>query len=220
MLSKKNRQAIAKNIADAANDLVSELYSPLFDGVSDAQEAEISSRLCQRLEDKLDGMQAGEYTFNVVAHSLPDRGPKSFEKILGADIFLSISLEGIDGFDKGIFIQAKYDRNIDKSDLQKSCKKMRRIAGSEGSYVWIYEPSGVKVISSHQVDKMGGNSLRGIQPRTAEGFIKRVLDCHAGTKAWGIPTGPGRRERVRAKLREVRAANIVDVDIKKRHRLT
>lgn len=215
MIDKQSRREIMKRLGEAVDELVEDLYSEITDGVSTVQEAEISSRLCQRLEDKLDNAQAGAYIFRVIAQSVPDRGPKSLENVLGADIFLSVSLDGEDGFDKGIFIQAKYDRNINRSELIEACDKMQRVVGKEGSYVWIYEPDGVKVLSVQQVRTMKGNSLKGLQPRTVEGFTGRILDCYAGSRGWGISPGPNRRRLVADRLRSARAANILDVNLKR-----
>lgn len=215
MLDDENRGLIVKRLGKAVDDLVADLYSNAAGGVSIVQEAEITSRLCQRLEDKLDNSQVGDYVFRVIAQSLPDRGPNSMEKLFGADLFLSISLDGVDGFDKGIFIQAKYDRNINRADLKDACRRMETIADREGVYVWVYEPDGVKVLSSHQVGKMKQNSLNGIQPRSMTGFTGRILDCYAGSRAWGIPSTGGRRKMVADRLLEVRASNLLDIKLKK-----
>jgi hypothetical protein len=166
-------------LSEAVDQLTTDLYSEIVEGVSTTQEAEISSRLCQRLEDKLDGMQAGDYTFNVIAQSVPDRGPKSMEKLFGADIFLSVSLDGPDGFDKGIFIQAKYDRSINKSELADAVAKMQKTAGRRGSYVWVYTPNGVRVFSAKQIEDMQDKYFGGQQSRSIEGFTGRILDCYA-----------------------------------------
>ncbi|MDH4413208.1 MAG: hypothetical protein QE484_07875 [Rhizobium sp.] len=215
MLDDKNRRLIMDRLGGAVDALVADLYSGKTDGVSVVQEAEITSRLCQRLEDKLDNSPAGDYVFRVIAQSLPDRGPNSMEKLFGADIFLSISLDGPGGFDKGIFIQAKYDRNIDRNELKGACRRMEAIADRQGVYVWVYEPNGVKVLSSHQVRQMKHNSLAGIQPRTTTGFTGRILDCYAGSRAWGIPSTGNRRKMVAERLREVRASNLLDIKLKK-----
>jgi len=220
VIDRQSRREISRRLGEAVNQLATDLYSDIVDGVSAIQEAEISSRLCQRLEDKLDGMQAGEYTFRVVAQSVPDRGPRSMEKLLGADIFLSVSLDGPDGFDKGIFIQAKYDRNIDQSELADAVAKMQKTAGRRGSYVWIYTPNGVKVFSAKQIEDMNDKFFGGQKSRSIEGFSGRVLDCFAGSRDWGIAASdPDRRRAVAARLREARAANIVDLQLRKTHKL-
>ena len=215
MLDDENRRLIMERLGGAVDDLVADLYSNTAGGVSVVQEAEITSRLCQRLEDRLDNSRAGEYVFRVIAQSLPDRGPNSMEKLFGADLFLSISLEGADGFDKGIFIQAKYDRNLNRAELKDACRRMEAIAERQGVYVWVYEPDGVKVLSSHQVGQMKQNSLTGIQSRTMTGFTGRILDCYAGSRAWGIPSTGDRRELVAERLLEARARNLLDIKLKK-----
>ncbi|MGV4796317.1 hypothetical protein [Rhizobium sp. F40D2] len=216
MLSDRNRDQIASTLGDAVDELVADLYSEIIGGVSAVQEAEITSRLCQRIEDRLDNQEVGDdYRFRVIAQSLPDRGPNSMERLIGADLFLSVSLDGKDGFDKGIFIQAKYDRNIKRAELKDAADRMRRVAGKVGSYVWVYEPTGVKVISAHETDYMSTNSIEGLPARTMEGFAGRILDCHAGSRRWGIPPVGNRRQEVANRLREARAKNVLDINIKK-----
>jgi len=105
MLDDENRGMIMNRLGGEADDLVADLYSDTAGGVSVVQEAGITSRLRQRLEDRLDSSQVGDYIFRVIAQSLPDSGPNSMEELFGAYLFLSISLDGADGFDKGIFIQ-------------------------------------------------------------------------------------------------------------------
>jgi hypothetical protein len=91
---------------------------------------------------------------------------------------------------------------------------MRHVAGKIGSYVWIYEPSGVKVISAHETDRMVSNSIVGLPSRTMEGFAGRILDCFAGSRRWGIPSGEDRRRVVADRLRQARARNVLDINIK------
>jgi hypothetical protein len=43
----------------------------------------------------------------------------------------------------------------------------------------------------------------------------RILDCYAGSRAWGIPSGGDRRNDVAAKLRAARARSILDIQLKK-----
>lgn len=138
------------------------------------------------------------------------------EKLLGADIFLSVSLEGVDGFDKGIFIQAKYDRNINKEQMQDAVAKMKKTAGSNGAYIWIYTPNGTNVLSAYQVEKMSNDSLDDLQPRSVQGFTGRIIDCFAGSRDWGI-SGPtqDRRALVAGRLREARAKNVIDLNLKR-----
>ena len=214
MLDRQNRRLIMDALGRAVDDLVRDLYSMPVGGPSIVQEPEITSRVCQRVEDQLDGQRIGDYIFRVRAQSMPDRGPRSLERITGADLFLSLSLDGPDGFDKGLFVQAKYDRNVDRGELLDACRRMERQAGAKGCYVWIYGQDGVKVFSPYQIRRMRGNTLDGLQPRSMAGLTGRILDCYAGSRAWGIAMGPNRREAIRARLREVRSDNTLDVALK------
>jgi hypothetical protein len=204
-----------KAIGRSIDTVVSDLYSGSDGGPSVVQEPEITSRICQRMEDRLDGQRLGDYVIRVRAQSMPDRGQRSLERITGADLFLTISLEGPDGFDKGVFVQTKYDRNINREELVDACDRMRQYGGAEGSYVWIYEPSGVKVFSANEISKMHGNSIAGLHSRSASGFTGRILDCYAGSQAWGIPMGPERRQEIERRFRQIRAQNALDLALKK-----
>lgn len=211
MLDRQNRRLIMDTLGRSIDELVRDLYADVIDGTSSVQEPEITSRLCQRVEDRLDGQRVGDYEFRVIAQSMPDRGPNSYEWITGADLYLSISLDGPDRFDKALFIQAKYDRNVKREELLSACERMERHIGSSASYVWIYEPGGVKVLSPTSVRRMKGNSIEGLPRRSVAGLTGRVLDCYAGSRKWGIPMGPNRRQNLAERLREVRALNALDV---------
>lgn len=215
MLDRKSRQTIIDSFGGAVDSLVQDLYSDNHDGVSVVQEPEITSRICQRVEDRLDGQRVGEYILRVTAQSMPDRGPASLEKITGADLLLTVSLDGPDGFDKGLFIQAKYDRNVDREELQDACNRMEGQVGREGTYVWIYEPGGVKVFSSHQIRQMQDDSLARIAARSAGGFAGRILDCFAGSRTMGIAAKEDRRRIIKSRLREIRFRNSLDLKIER-----
>jgi len=216
MLDREDRRLIMDAVGGAVDELVRDLYSDAIDGPSVVQEPEITSRLCQRMEDRLDGRRVGDYSIRVIAQSMPDRGPRSLEKITGADLILSVSLEGPDGFDKALFIQAKYDRNVNREDLLDACRRMERQVGTKGAYIWIYERDGVKVLSPHQVRQMKGNTFEGLQPRSMAGLTGRILDCFAGSQASGIPMGPNRRQKVGNLLRQIRAENALDLALERR----
>jgi hypothetical protein len=214
MIDKQSRRQIMDALGKAVDGLVRELYSDTKDGVSTVQEPEITSRICQRVEDRLDNRHIGNYILRVTAQSMPDRGSRSFERITGADLLLSVSLDGPDGFDKTLFIQSKYDRNVSRDELQDACDRMERHVGKEGTYVWIYEPDGVKVLSSHQVRSMDGDTIEGLPRRSVAGLTGRILDCYAGSRAWGIRHSSNRRQIIHERLRELRARNALDLRLK------
>lgn len=217
MLDEKNRNAIANILGKTIDSAVSDLYGHLIEGISPRQEPDITSRLAERIELKLDNTPVGNYVFRVIANSIPDRGAASMERILGADLFISFSVDGPGGFDKGIFVQAKYDRNINRKDLQGDCSRMREVAGAEAksaAYVWVYRPDGVRVYSAAQIDMMRGNNLDNIVPRSATGFMRRILDCYAGSKSWGIPNSGNRRKEMDTRLMDARAERLLDIRLK------
>src|SRR5664279_5001548 len=83
MIDRENRQLIMHELGGTIDELVRDLYSDTIDGPSMVQEPEITSRICQRVEDRLDGQRVGDYILRVTAQSMPDRGPLSLEKITG-----------------------------------------------------------------------------------------------------------------------------------------
>ncbi|MCO8146924.1 hypothetical protein NHN26_17190 [Rhodovulum tesquicola] len=213
-MDSKVRNQIAKTFGSAVDDLVVELYSET-QGGSTVQEPEITSRLCQRLEDRLDGTQVGDYRMSITAQSLPDRGHRSLEKITGADLYVAISVEGEGGFDKGLFVQAKYDRNGNVEELRDACSRMTKIASGQGSYVWVYTPTGVKVVSAEQVLRSNGRLPLQGHTRTMSGHARRILDCNAGTRSWGVQPLPRaeRRSIIAGQLRNLRTPQALDIVI-------
>jgi hypothetical protein len=212
MLTRKNRALIMEALGDAVDDVVREEYSPLVNGRSLVQEPAITPRICDRVEQRLNGKTVGDYRFKVNAEVLTDRGQNSAESLLGADLALSVSLDGPGGFDKTLLIQAKYDREADRDELLGSCRKMEKLAGRKGTYIWLYGPDGVKVITPHQVEAMEDNDFEGLYHRSMKGLTGRILDCNAGSKRIGIPRHvPNRKQYLRAKLEQWRAKAALDV---------
>jgi len=214
MLDAHNRQAIIDAIESGIDGLVRDLYSDNTLGPSMTHEPDITSRLGHMLEEGLNGRQAGDYTFLVISMSIPDRGPNSLEKITGADIVISLSLDGIDGFDKSIFVQAKYDRNLKRHELLDACQRMENVVGERrGAYVWVYTSEGARVLSPRQVENMTSNRIEEAQSYTMRSFAGRILDCYAGSHIWGIPQRSDRRKVLQQRLKEVHARTAIDLHL-------
>jgi hypothetical protein len=205
MLDQDARTQIAEALGEEVDSVVRDHYPSL------SQEPAITSRVGQRLEDQLDGRPVGDYRLRVITQDFPDRGQGAWEKRIGADLFLSVSLEGPDGFDKGLIVQTKLDRRLDRLELQDQVAKMRRHTPS--SYVWIYTDNGVAVVSAHEVERMQSNSLAGLYTRSATGFFGRILDCYAGSRRLGVPPVVNRRAVLTQRLLELRARRGLDVAI-------
>lgn len=207
MLDVKTRNKIMQSLGQAVDSVVREHYPGL------SQEPAITSRIGQNIEACLNGRHIGDYVIRIITQDIPDRGSRSLEKITGTDLFISVSLEGSHGFDKGFLVQTKFDRGLNRTELQGQCRRMQRI--SKSSYVWVYTREGVSVVSAEEVMRMQGNSLEGLQSRSVAGFFGRVLDCNAGSKKLGIPPVAGRRAILTRRLQELRAIESIDVNIKK-----
>ncbi len=205
MFDSQTRTVIMEALGAAVDSLVRDHYRGL------SQEAAITSRIGQNMEARLDGQRVGDYTLRIITQDFPDRGPKSLEKTTGADLFISMSVDGDDGFDKAMLVQSKLDRNVSRAELQDQCRRMRQI--SRSSYVWIYTAGGVSVVSAKEVGRMEGNNLKGLQTRSVGGFFGRVLDCYAGSRSLGIPSNGDRRSILTQRLREFHAWQGIDVEL-------
>jgi hypothetical protein len=207
-----SRKLFMDRFGKAVDGVVRQQYSD--EGLD--QEPDITSRIAQRVEDALNDTNVGRYRLQVTTHVMPDRSARSLERPTGADMILSVSTDGPDGFNKSLFIQAKYDFNLNKTELRDACDRMRRIVGKVGSYVWVYQPDGLRVISADQVDKMRGNSPANLHKLSAAGMAGRIVDCYAGSRRWGIAQRGqlNRKQVIIGRLRELRAQVALDVLMK------
>ena len=72
MIDSESRRLIMKAIGRSIDTVVSDLYSGSDGGPSVVQEPEITSRICQRMEDRLDGQRLGDYVIRVRAQNALD----------------------------------------------------------------------------------------------------------------------------------------------------
>ncbi len=207
MLQPTIRRYIMTALGEAVDDLVRQRYP------GSSQEPVITSRIGQRLEDLLDGRQVGEYRFHILTQDVPDRGPNSLERLIGADLYLSMSLEGPDGFDKGLLVQTKFDTNLSRAELNEQCRKMK--VHTNSAYVWVYGRNGITVVSADAVSSMMDNTLNGLTTRTASGFFGRILDCNSGSRDLGIAPIGDRFASLERRLTALRAEHAVDIDIRR-----
>ena len=194
------RDLIAKALGRAVDQAVKDHLS----GIS--QEAQITSRIGQILESTLSGKEVLDHRIEVFTQDIPDRGPGSLEKAIGADLYVGISVStGGQRKTKGFLVQAKIDRKLKSSSdfaaLDKDCRDM--LQRSDASYLWLYESNGVRVVDAKNVVKRGSRSPKELQRRRASTVFSRTLECSEGDFSLGLPSVRGTRKKPREALGEM-----------------
>lgn len=193
----------------AARDLIARLLGRTVDktvkdhlaGIS--QEPSITSRIGQGLEAELANKSVLGHRIRILTQDIPDRGSKSLEKPLGADLYvgISVSSHGIRQT-KGFLVQAKIsDKLVSSSDLDEDCAEMLR--RSAASYVWLYEKSGVRVVNAQDVLKRGEKSPKVLKRRRASTVFARTFECTEGDFHIGLPSVRGTKKPPRVALGEM-----------------
>ncbi|MGH2341030.1 hypothetical protein ACRC7T_06050 [Segnochrobactraceae bacterium EtOH-i3] len=202
-----DKDQISQMVGRSIDDTAKEFYFTV------SQEASITSRIGSSIERSLNGKTVGKYSVNITTLDIPDRGRNSIEKKIGADLIMSVSVTGAVEFDKLILIQAKFERKINKSDMLSACNRMEGAIGEKGGYIWLYGENGVRVLSPYQVANMKGNSIKGLKPRSASGFTKRIFDCYAGVRDNRIKGNKNRRSALSKVLEELNAPHLIDISL-------
>jgi len=176
------REFIATAMRETADQVCRDHYHSI------SQEAQITSRIAQALESS---MQQYEFLGNrveIVVQDLPDRGPRSLESRLGADLYVGIRVvrDGRLEMSKGLFAQSKLGTHLSKdgrSKLVDQCEKMRK--RSPASYVWVYTPDGVRVITVQDVVRRDSRNLLG--GRRLDEAFSETFACHEGDPGIKLP---------------------------------
>ena len=170
-----------------------ELISDILDGVvsractrhyeAETQEHQFTAKLAGALEDGLQDVDANGFEMDVRFQDFSDRGPISKEKTTGADLYVSVVLQsGNINVSKGMLVQSKWDQDVRLPNmaLQTQVDKMKQRSSS--SYVWIYEPSGIRVIPAAGIVR--GKIDYG-EARTVGQTIANGLRCTEGDRKIG-----------------------------------
>jgi hypothetical protein len=207
LLSAFDRNGIATKIAQAIDGQARDHYD------SESMEPHLSSRIGVAIEIELRGMRLPDYKFSIITQDMGDRGAHARESRTGTDLYINISLTGEDGFDKGLFIQAKWDHDRDWRRLSKQCRDMRKITKSS-SYVWIYGPTGVRVIMASTIVGDPHFPIDASSGRNVADMMDEVLACERGDRRRGIADVPSRRQALRTMLDAIDAELGLDIRIK------
>jgi hypothetical protein len=114
------------------------------------QEHQFTSKITDRIESELDDLNVFGMNVKVHAQDFPDKGPGSWEKKSGADVYISVVVDA-PGYhiNKGMTIQSKWDDSTDREGLAEQVSKMK--ARTNSSYVWVYGPSSIMAVPSDDV---------------------------------------------------------------------
>jgi hypothetical protein len=180
------------------------------------QEPQLTSRIAEALEARLDGMVVLDHTVRVIAQEMPDRGSASLERPTGIDLYIGLEVLS-DGPDvsKGIIIQAKWEKHLapkQREELVGQCEKM--LARSDkGSFVWLYGPAGASVIPASEVVAYGNTSADQITSENVGQLFGHMLDCVSGDRNLVIPGIFDDRQALSEMLEELRIRNAVAISI-------
>jgi hypothetical protein len=203
-------------IAEAIRSTVDEVVSDQMSGIS--QEPQITSRVGQAIEARLNGANVNGYHIRAITQDIPDRGRGSLEKRTGIDLYLGVEVASPSGetVSKGIFVQSKLQDSLgypsDHRDLRRQCEKMV-IRSDKGSYVWIYGPNGVRVVPASEVATQTKMSPTSLGSRSVGELFQNVFDCFAGDQRHANPDIFRSRAALGEMLQELGAQNGVALTI-------
>ena len=196
---KKNRLArdlISDAIRRTVDELVREHYGAL------TQEHQLTSRLCQQLESTFSSMDIFGYRVRVITQELPDKGPGSMEKKIGADIYIGFDLLGEESISKGVFIQSKWhEEKRNKKEQEKLVEQCANMLWrSHASYLWLYGSAGVEVVPANENTDTATRHPESLNSRNLSEMIRGVLDCVEGDRGIGMPKSASIRSSIKEML--------------------
>jgi hypothetical protein len=160
------------------------------------QEHQFTAKIAQALESELNGLKVRGLTIYI--QDFPDKGPGSWEKKSGADLYISIVYapdEGpIEYFDeepdelsddhinKGILVQSKWDGELSSSKKKLDEQRGDMLNRTDEAYVWVYEPLGIAVVPA---DKMSAGRFDHTNAITVGQLVTDSLRCTRGDPSLG-----------------------------------
>jgi hypothetical protein len=175
---------------------------------ADTQEHQLSSRLAEALERELGELNINGMHVQVTVQELSDRGRGAKEAAVGADLYVSIVVQGDEEIvSKGMLVQSKWDSTARDRGLAGQCDDMLR--RSRESYVWVYGPQGVSVFPAHAeglADAAAGGSGGTVGNLLADGVA-----CTAGDRRIGRNPEGDFVESLNAQLRELAVGTALSI---------
>lgn len=149
-----------------------------------SEEEDISSQLAVEIDKVLSGLNV--YGIKVKTKVFTRKGPKSEERIVGADLGIILEIENNNPISKCVLVQSKketnYPLNTD-SQLKIQCSKMLNITSD--SFVFIYSKHGylgrnhIKVIPAFRIVNFTLSKISGYTMSLSTFFLN-FLNCYIG----------------------------------------
>lgn len=186
-----------RGLAEAIDDKLQEICGEHYDALT--QEHQLTSRIAQALDDLRN--QRDGLAVEVTVQELPDKGPDSLERPVGADVYVAVvrSDNQAKPVSKGILAQTKWD-DSPLRDLRRQEGDM--LDRSDESYVWIYGPEGVYVVPAERNRRRRPD----LDKATSVGeLLVTAIECRAGDPELGPDLSKPSRQAMREKLEELAA---------------
>lgn len=163
------------------------------------QEHQLTARIGERMTRPW--TKVLDVRFRIVTQDIDDKGPRSLERKLGGDLYIGVEIETQNGrISKGFIIQAKWDKNLSRTDqtLVKQCGNM--LGKTHAAYVWVYERQSVRVLPAVEIENNPNTSPLELGSKNLEELFMQVFDCFEGDREIGLPIPEG------ASASQIRAA--------------
>jgi hypothetical protein len=147
---RRQREEIYDRLGEIVDGIVTQASKRHY--TAPTQEHQFSSKIADRLDDRLSGLKIGDTEVSIHVQDFTDKGSGSQEFKTGADLYISVVAESPDEtINKGMIVQSKWEVDLRGSgkELMPQVGKMR--ARTPSSYVWGYGPAGIAVLPSTAV---------------------------------------------------------------------
>ena len=182
-----------REVADRIASAVNHSVETLRDGRIE-QEPAMTDRMLGGIEESLQDFRTRGIRWS--AKTLTDRGRASQEAHCGADFMGVLNIDLPDyRMSKGFLAQAKLVRSrkvADLAELKRQCTRMLNL--SPDSFVFLYNPTGVRVVPASSVVASCGDPSS-LYSRSAKRFFEEHLQCFIGDRNISSPT-PGALEEL------------------------
>lgn len=190
---------LATRVRDAVRQCVeSASQRTLLDVVEGRTENEptFSVQLATRVQDCLNDLDIEGHRIQVSIRTVQDRGRGAAERRYGTDLVVVVRIDTDEmSVTKGLLVQAKNEgsegvhvggvrrQRVEVTtlspQLRAQCRKMLRISAS--SYVWIYDPTGVRSATAVSIEAAKpGRTRKRVPSSRLEDHIDDLVACKVG----------------------------------------
>jgi hypothetical protein len=210
-IDERRRQGVLRTIGQLIDGIATQVCVRHYS--ADTQEHQLTAKIAGAIEREMSGLQIDGYTVGIAVQDFSDRGRGSKERKTGADLYISVVLDGdVEPISKGMLVQAKWDHTFSPTAADMKEKLGNMLARTQASYVWVYHPSGVTSIPATGV--MNGETGRNVT--TAGQLIADGLECTEGDPRIGRDTSKEIVDSLNEMLSELAADKALGVTVRPR----